>query len=609
MKLNSTIRAIELEGFQTFKRPTRIEFADLTLLYGPNSAGKSAILDAFEVFRAATDIKNFDPRKLFTCVDRWSSWLSTDRWNAIYEAEKKGGSKNPAPIRTMTLSAEFDLEIVDPYEISEDARIKSFRHRQRQLSFGGEDFVYFAREFGKNSLEESIAKITLTFTVRGKGENAFDEDFFLNFLEIELGGKKVARLSTGDPHAEEDYMRAIPEDGLLLVLYETPFTDKLLHSYTFGEPGLSEIVDRYRFKVGEMNGLRVNVSLPWQNYFEVHHRYDVNQTDFDPLLVNCCVDVICYFFGGLHEILEKTQCVTADRKIPELAELTSTVEMGYTQYWWDKTASSETAPLTSLRRSKPTGISYFEQLAIAGHCEMLKRALDNDEWGSDHAREQITKVTSSGVAKYNYLKESLRFEKVNGYLANELFKESGYQLGSSSVLLVPLDLSMEDVYHAGYILLQDAQVTVFLMDVNGKRYEFKDVGSGISFVLPVLVSLTSEGIRFIQQPELHLHPALQASLADVFIDTAKGGGSLTIIETHSEHFLLRLLRRIRRTGQQKERAFQLSPEEVAVYYFDPQIDGETIVTRQLITPLGDFFHDWPRGFFADRDQDLLDGRL
>jgi predicted ATPase len=124
-----------------------------------------------------------------------------------------------------------------------------------------------------------------------------------------------------------------------------------------------------------------------------------------------------------------------------------------------------------------------------------------------------------------------------------------------------------------------------------------------------LVCLTFDGVHFVQQPELHLHPALQSALADVFIDAMRTSQSQTIIETHSEHLLLRLLRRIRRTEQRKEGGFQLLPENVAVYYFDPQVNGESIVTRQFITPLGDFYNDWPRGFFADRDQDLIDGRI
>jgi len=312
----------------------------------------------------------------------------------------------------------------------------------------------------------------------------------------------------------------------------------------------------------------------------------------------------------LQEILSESQDpVVADRRIPEAEDVSGVVEMRYTKYWWDETAGSATAPVVNLKKRSPFIDPHYRRLAIAAHCQRLMEALDDGEWGSPSAKKEIDRFSKMRFPSHDLKIEAARFRKLNEWLTTELFRESAYVVQGSSVLLVPLDLSMEDVYHPGYILLQDAEVTLSLRDVNGRQHHFKDVGSGIAFVLPVLVCLTFDGIRFIQQPELHLHPALQSALADVFIDAMKTSQSQTIVETHSEHFLLRLLRRIRRTEHGKETAYQLLPESVAVYYFDPQVNGESIVTRQFITPLGDFYNDWPRGFFADRDQDLLDGRI
>jgi hypothetical protein len=83
--------------------------------------------------------------------------------------------------------------------------------------------------------------------------------------------------------------------------------------------------------------------------------------------------------------------------------------------------------------------------------------------------------------------------------------------------------------------------------------DLPDVGFGISQVLPVLVQLfyaPANSIIIMEQPEIHLHPKAQALLADVMIDAIKAresGGDRNIqliIETHSEHFLRRLQRRI-----------------------------------------------------------------
>lgn len=91
--------------------------------------------------------------------------------------------------------------------------------------------------------------------------------------------------------------------------------------------------------------------------------------------------------------------------------------------------------------------------------------------------------------------------------------------------------------------------------------ELPDVGFGISQVLPVLVQFdyAPEGsIILIDQPEVHLHPYAQSALADVMIDVIKERNIQLIIETHSEHFLRRLQRRIAED--------RLSQDKVSVYF-------------------------------------------
>ena len=100
----------------------------------------------------------------------------------------------------------------------------------------------------------------------------------------------------------------------------------------------------------------------------------------------------------------------------------------------------------------------------------------------------------------------------------------------------------------------------------------RDVGIGVSQVLPVLVMAyaSSNRIIAIEQPEIHLHPALQAELGDVFIESALGENKNTfIIETHSEHLILRIMRRMRETaeGELKEGS-KVPPNDVCILYVD-----------------------------------------
>jgi len=131
----------------------------------------------------------------------------------------------------------------------------------------------------------------------------------------------------------------------------------------------------------------------------------------------------------------------------------------------------------------------------------------------------------------------------------------------------------------------------------------RDVGIGVSQVLPVLVSAYAwqDQIIAIEQPEIHLHPALQADLGDVFIRSALGGNkNRFVLETHSEHILLRIMRRIRETsaGKLPEGCHPVYPEDVMVLFVEP--DGKRSIIREMpLNADGELVKAWPGGFFEE----------
>jgi hypothetical protein len=90
-----------------------------------------------------------------------------------------------------------------------------------------------------------------------------------------------------------------------------------------------------------------------------------------------------------------------------------------------------------------------------------------------------------------------------------------------------------------------------------------------------------------EQPELHLHPDVQAALGDFFLALSRSGRQL-IVETHSEYLVNRLRRR----------AAEGQPDvtDLARLFFFQRRDGRSEVTPGVIGANGSM-PKWPRGFF------------
>ena len=119
-----------------------------------------------------------------------------------------------------------------------------------------------------------------------------------------------------------------------------------------------------------------------------------------------------------------------------------------------------------------------------------------------------------------------------------------------------------------------------------------DVGFGISQILPVIIQsvLSRNKTIVIEQPEIHIHPRLQAQLGSLLAESVKSFGNRFIIETHSEHLLLRLQKLIRNG--------ELSHEDIAVVYVDRGKNGSQCLELRIDSE-GDFIDEWPNGFFDE----------
>ena len=122
-----------------------------------------------------------------------------------------------------------------------------------------------------------------------------------------------------------------------------------------------------------------------------------------------------------------------------------------------------------------------------------------------------------------------------------------------------------------------------------------DTGAGIAQVLPLIVQhfqrnpVKTGFLEIVEQPELHLHPAAHASLADLYVHAAKARFNQFLIETHSEIFLLRLQFHVAKG--------HLKHDDVVVYWVDDR-KGMPKVCEITFNDKGEL-SDWPKGIFSE----------
>ena len=231
---------------------------------------------------------------------------------------------------------------------------------------------------------------------------------------------------------------------------------------------------------------------------------------------------------------------------------------------------------------------------------------------------------------------------------------------------------LKEVLQLGYTIKQPEPGQNFQLHDENNEIDvgLSDVGVGIAQVIPVVVGALDDSPNTfaVEQPELHVHPAVQLALGDVFIDSVKhreqaiaefaekkenaleikefienleeskriepleiielvknivkkdpefiellkenidaikkSNRTLLLIETHSEHLLLRLLRRVRETTEGEQTEHPLTPDDLSVIYVRSTPEGVEFIPIS-VTEDGDFEVLWPEGFFDERVEELF----
>ncbi|SDY18403.1 Protein of unknown function [Variovorax sp. YR634] len=127
---------------------------------------------------------------------------------------------------------------------------------------------------------------------------------------------------------------------------------------------------------------------------------------------------------------------------------------------------------------------------------------------------------------------------------------------------------------------------------DGAACNLRDVGIGVSQVLPVLVVAhfaPAGSTIMLEEPEIHLHPLAQSVLAELFVTISRQRKVQFVVETHSEHLFRRMQTLIAKQ--------QVKPDQVAMYFVER--DRKAAKLRELLLDEFGRVKNWPEGFFGD----------
>ena len=547
------LKAIELENFKAFGERNRIEFAPITLIFGENSAGKSSILQALSLLKQTRQSREH---------------------GALLLPRTEGGIVELGGFQELL----FDHDLLRELSIRVDMIPDQVSKRPTAETLTGQpaerEFLGFEAAFARPSEDAEIELRGLTLHTSASSGRA-----------VEF---KPAGLTPGQ-------FRPLVNEPVAMLRSRRPIRASEVRAarctwLTADRDFWSDIYARSKRRsekiVEELRQLRTDAheSVRQGSLFE-----EVADEKRSRLAE---IDEAVAFY-------ESDFTIEAFIKRMLQAELQTVIGLdGFIPLGVRRRQREPLPELETFRRFGPSRLRMRDlTLDVSGFAvdcgRLLEDALESlypmGPYRRPPQRWYICRGTSPQDVGYSgellpdllYRRPEL-VEETNGWLEK---LEIGYHIKVQSV-----DARSRDLFEVRLIdKRRGREVDVALADV----------GFGVSQILPFIVqSLAGERQTItIEQPEVHIHPRLQADLGDLLAAAIQAPRlHRFIIETHSEHLVLRMQRLVR-DGR-------LQADDVSIIYVIRGSDGSR-AQRLRLDGSGDFIDDWPGGFFPERLRELI----
>jgi len=544
------ISSITLENFKGINKPVQVDFKPITLLFGPNSAGKSTIVQALHFALEIFERNNLDPDRTFIGG----------------KAVDLGGFET----------------LVHNHDVSKSIRLKielDLQDEDLPQYFDGYEDMGLSQFSDKQIGEIPMRAVSAAVEVSVRWNQQLNWPVLFQY-RVEMNGHPLATIETTDDGKQVFLSKINPLNPVFLEnispgeaqsIIERFFVEESVGEEEFENLGpiLPALMTNFKMEKG-VAGLTQPIGVAgtgsamprWGKALELHGPVwadDADRIDEGNLLM--CLSALIVGPGELvRDGLNKMCYIGPIREIPP------------------RNFTPEKSPDASRWAS---GLKGWDILYAAkkGFVEQLNRWLNQED-----------------RLNAGYSIEVKRFREIAEDDPISIFINEGVGLEEMDII----QTRMREIPIKSRVSIRDEKIGIELMP--------QDVGIGISQTLPVVIGTLhiKEGMLAIEQPELHIHPALQVALGDLFISRSRESGACFLLETHSEHLMLRFLRRIRETdeGNLPPGKDPLRPDQLAVYYVEQGKTGVSVFPIR-ISEDGEFIDRWPKGFFSERAEELF----
>ncbi len=580
------IKQLEIENFKCFGPKVSIPLAPITLIYGENSSGKSTIL------QAVTLLKN--------ALTGWKSDWNREKQNkAIPFSNRHDGA--PSDIEELTHDGNPDKQISVSFQRDENAVSISFGRKQGEVSISSQGHMLASVKW-----EGSEHKWKYGWMLMGELVRRAYNELLKRKADVVEGYKRLIEYETINSYlcSRSDYLTGDVGAEILQSLHpirltpvdcpqlpdsppEKSWETILLESKREGLPDWVRNGFPGYTKYVKTSDYKQRYKRFEQIYSQAIAAYSKDDFSFD--------EFCKLHFPSDWKILGKSQaaCLSLDNAIiaalvPDLAGNTDNsikhsdedfssgilLELKPTKPMWsDSQLTDDYSDLADhwATRSRRCGARLFTQEAkkVLGSMDDMIRDIHSLPAVREPPKDSYSE------AKANPIFEPAIKSRINDWL--ERF-EVGYTID------VGLDGSLR-----------------FLDKRRASNHAAKitEVGFGFSQLLPIIGHCyrTKPSVITVEQPELHIHPRLQAELGSLFKDAYQNHDHQIIAETHSEHLMLRIQKLIRKK--------ELKTKDVCVLYVSRDTDGSRVQQLRLDDD-GSFIDRWPAGFFPERFNEIME---